>query len=390
MAILTFADCIDALVDFARVAPSGVSITAQTHKRAVMQAYDDIATAADWSFLKKTHRITLQAPQETGTVTFDLTGGTYERELTLTGATWPSWAADASIQIGDTLCEVDEVKSSTVLTLTEGASPVADQTGVTYSLYPTWYLLPEDFASLWNPMDESAWQLGERVSPARMAALQRYEHATSGDIQYYSIVNAEDYYNRHALAIWPKSDATESLDIPYRRLPRALRHSGRDASDHVGTAAGSADATTVTGTNTAFADTMVGSVLRLSSDTTPPTGWGGKSPRLEEHVINSVTSATVLDTKADLANTVSGVAYVISDPIDLPQFMHNALLRTAESYIAGRIGLDPQRHERAMDRAIRKAKATEGGMIRERRIAGQESGHVVRLADATSRPEVSS
>ena len=388
--ILTYADCIDALADFTRMASTGVSLPVSSLKRAVVQAYNEVSAAADWSFLKRPVRITLREAQTTGTVVFDLAS----RALTLSDATWPSWVLDSAVLIGERLCEVESSSSSTVIVLRADACPVEDVASTTYELYPRWYLLPADFHSMHKPMEEESWRLGQQVTPEDMAALQKYEYGTTGSVRCFSIGPAEGIYGRMALSVWPRTDDTESLDLLCRHSPRELRHSGKEATDFVGTVSTTADSAAVTGSGTSFLSTMVGALLRTAntaSDRNLPTGWDGAHPRNEEQSIATVTNGTSLTTNSALAATVAGVAYVVSDPVDLPVQMHNVLLRTAELHLARRLGIkNIAFYVRAARDAMRQAKASEGGLVRGREIAGVDARVPVRLADANSRPEVSS
>jgi hypothetical protein len=392
--ILTYADCIDSLADFARLSPEGISVPLETLKRCVLRAYEDIINAGEWSFLKQVTRLTLQAPQTTGTVQFDLTGGTYERELTLSGATWPSWTTDAVVQIGDVMCDVEVVYSTTVLTLKSDTSPVADvAAGTSYTLWPKWYILPADFSSLYHPMSEDDWQLGEYARLEDVELLNRYEPGQSGSIVRYSIGPAEGIYNRQALYTWPHSSETRSLDVVYNRRPRALRHSGKELRDWQGTITGSSLNATLAGTSTGFVSTMAGSIVRsagTATDKVLPTGWDGKNPRINEQSILSVNSTTSISMTDVFQNDVTDVSYVISDPVDLPESLHQTMHRVAEMHLARRIGMkNLAAFEKSAKDAIMKAKAADYGQRRGREVAGVYLAPIMRLADASDRPDVS-
>lgn len=386
--ILTFADCIDALADFARMS-GGVSVAIPALKRCVLAAYDEVAAAHDWRSLKQMTRINLRKPQTAGTVSYNAT----TRELTLTGATWPSWAWDASVRIDGVLHDVASVKSATVLVLDETMCPAADITGGAYSLFPRWYLLPLDFEALATPMDEPfAWGLGEYISPDAMAQLMRYEDET-GDPRYYSIQAADGIYGALALSVWPASDKDKTYDVLYRRRPRALRHSGKEPGDYVGTVSTTSGDAGITGASTAFTDTMQGAIIRLAAASAMkalPTGWGGANPRLEERSILTVTSATAATADSPFANTLNGASYVVSDPIDLHSSAHAALMACAIKHLARRLRLkDYAVLDKAARQAIQDAKSLDGGRVHQRRIAGATIGPVTRLAHATNRPQVS-
>lgn len=79
-----------------------------------------------WSFLHPITTLTTQAPYSTGTIVYDHTGGSNEREITLTNGTWPLWAADGSITISATTYAVLTRTSDSVILLADGDNPGAD------------------------------------------------------------------------------------------------------------------------------------------------------------------------------------------------------------------------------------------------------------------------
>lgn len=383
--ILTFEDCYDRLESWIRFY-SEKSADASMIRRCIMEAYDEIAHAHNWSFLNQTTRIKLIAPQTTGTVSFDLTGGSYERQLTLSSATWPTNVIDYDIRFDDIICHIDERKSDTVVTLSEAMSPVADVTDATYSLFPRWYVLPDDFESMDAPMEESALaSLGNYVSQAAIADMLRSDW-TTGDISYYSIGPAEGTYGAMALYVYPPSGSAETLDLLYRRRPRELRHSGKATADYAGTVEVTANATTITGTSTTLDSTMEGAIIRLSSTATRPTDWSGSNPRVEERSILDVTSTTAATADGVFTANRSGVAYTISDPIDLHVSVHNAFLRCAEKLAANSLRMYPNEKTAAFaayEYALAKAKGMDGGRVRQRRVMGVPQLRQMRLADST-------
>lgn len=80
--------------------------------RAVLEAYQELPFRRDWRYYYRPLRINTVASQTTGTVAFDLTGGAYERMLTLSSATWPTDAEKYVVSISGVRYEVDSYKSS--------------------------------------------------------------------------------------------------------------------------------------------------------------------------------------------------------------------------------------------------------------------------------------
>ncbi|MFQ5492318.1 MAG: hypothetical protein ACE5GE_16530 [Phycisphaerae bacterium] len=385
--VFTFTDVLDSLDYFARAMQLGADLTLR--RQVVRAAYREVIQARDWTFLRANARIKLQAPQTTGTVSYDHTGGTFERQLTLSSATFPSdWTVDASIRLGspDIVVDVEDRKSSTVVTLDATMAPIADISSTTYSLYPRWYRLPTDFASAAEPLDEDAWIVGTQVSKARIEQLNRYEDRT-GSLECYAFGAPLDLFGAMALYIHPPTDETETLDIPYNRRPRDIVYTGYDTSlDNVGTISVTAASATVTGSGTAFESGMVNSILRIGKDTTySPGGLESQYPYGEQRVIKSVASATSLTLDANVATTRTGVKYRIADPIDLDVILFDAFQRCCEKHLARMLrGKNYNQAEREFERAIRAAKEADcrGGQP----VVAGGNRYTSRLTDSSQRP----
>ena len=381
-----FSDALDNLHDFSQ--SWNVSGAQPILRRSIRRARDEIVSAHHASFLIKRRKILLRAAQNTGTVEFDYTGGTYERELILTGATWPEWAVDAVVRFDEMVCPVQAVQSDTVLQLEIDQNPGQDvDAETTYTLYPRCYPLPVDFRQMLSVAEESAWRLGKYVDPSRIFELDRYDTQT-GDPRLYSIAEVPDQLGRMGLWLFPPSDTTEPIDILYRRKLRELRYSGHNSAEFTGTIEVTAGSATVAGTSTAFASGMVGSILRISANTIRPSGLEGINAWAEQRVISAVTDADTLTLDAAVATTRSGVAYVISDPIDIESVFWSAFMACCEKHFAIARNVKNKAELIALYQdALFQAKqgdSRDGG----RRVCGVGGVAPVRLIESTSRPEV--
>jgi len=352
--ILTFADVIEHLIEWSR-GHSG-TVPKEAIMSAINAAYEDMAGLHDWPFLLRPGRIFLHAEQTDGTIAYDHTGGTYERELTLTDDTWPDWCIDASVRIGNVTSDIAAKKSTTVVTLDEMMNPGQDvDSGTGYSLYQRRDKLPADFGRFTDPMAETNWRFGKQVSQKRMDMLDRWQQS-SGTIEYYSIAEMPDIYGHKAIYIYPRPTSDQTVDFTYWRLPRPLRYSGHASDDYDGTVV--VTGSSVTGTGTAFASDMTGAVMRFSSDTTKPTGRFGSHPFVEERTIHAVADTTHLTLDNNVGTNRSGVRYVISDPMDLGLEAHNAFLRRCEMHLAVARNLDNKADVMALAQdALRDARA---------------------------------
>ncbi len=330
--LFTYFDAIEDLIRFAAARSSEVS--QQALRGAIRAAYVEVPSLCDWPTLTRPDRIPLRARQKTGTVVYDHSGGSYERQLTLTGATWPDWCVDAVVHFDGKISHVESKKSSTVITLDVRMNPGEDVASTTYSLFPQWYVLPENFTSFTGPIREDTGYPLSQISFTEMLRLYRSSYST-GKPRYYTIAEAPDLYGSLAIYLYPVKTASGTLDYIFTRRPRPLRHSGYDASDYAGTIAVTAGSATVTGTSTAFNDTMLGAILRIGTDANNrPTGLEGEYPFIEERSITAIASATSLTLDNNVLTTRSGKKYTISSPIDLGVSLHNLFMRQCEKHLA--------------------------------------------------------
>lgn len=110
----------------------------------------DVYAAHNWSFFNPTKIITTTAPYATGTVT--VASGV----VTLSGGTFPSWAAYGVLEVDNEYYEVSTRDSGTQLTL-EDTSVDADA-GSAYELTQQEYDLPTGFEAIVGPL---TYELGK-------------------------------------------------------------------------------------------------------------------------------------------------------------------------------------------------------------------------------------
>ena len=319
--ILTAYDVIESLQDVAGT--SGVPL--RVMRRVAQSAIRELVAESSTEYLRKRGRLHLLAPQTSSTITYDHTGSTYEREVTLASGTWPSWAKDASILLDGMVCDVEDVKSDTVLTLDAVLNPGADlEAGTSYVLYPRYYVLPEDFDETAGFWGEEINHLGRRVPMDELMAMEMYEDR-SGDMEYYAIAGVNDLVGYMGVYLHPYADTAKSLDYTYLRKPRELRYTGHDAADYQGTVSVSTATTSVTGTDTAFSAKMVGSVIRIGDATYTPTGLGGSHPFVDERIIHAVSGDKLVLDRAPSATNATA-RYVITDPVDIDPVFRDAYM----------------------------------------------------------------
>jgi hypothetical protein len=95
-------------------------------EQCIRDGLHDVYSAHPWSFFRPIAEITTTAPYTTGTVS--IVAGV----VTLTGGTWPTWAATGVLKISNGYYEVDSRDSSTQITLEDTSVAAAALT--TYEL----------------------------------------------------------------------------------------------------------------------------------------------------------------------------------------------------------------------------------------------------------------
>lgn len=322
--VRTYSDLIDHLSDIVNAAANEAS-NERRIRRAIQTAYRMFSDARDWNYLTKTFRVDLVASQTVGTISFSRASN----QVTLSGSTWPSWAADGTLRVGNIDAYVSTRNSDTVLTLDPDLTFIADlPAGTTYTFYQAAYPLPDDFRKIFDPVSEKRLWMANYISPETYNMLKRFS-LTQGPPTAYTIMGDRLRTGGHSLFVFPAPTLDESYDMVYLRVARPMIKSGKAVAESKGTLSGTAGQTTVTGVGTTWDASMVGSLLRISPNTTLPDGIDGLNPFSEQIYITSA-SATSLTLAAPLANSYAGVAFAVSDPVDMPAKMFPALLRCCE------------------------------------------------------------
>lgn len=385
----TYQDAIDALIDYLGGNPAESVV--RDCKRAVAGAYRDIGNAHRWSYLYTHGRIVTSTPftgSDVGaTVAYQEFGGTYDRQVTLSGSTWPDWAADGYIRFagtdqngqtvdvsnyGNVAYRVAERKSATIITLAETLAPTYDiPAGAEFQLYQDTYLLPADFIAQDQAMYERNFGGMDYTHPREWLYENRYVFA-QGVPQCYTITGDPKYPGRMVIRIFPWPTDTKSIDFVYQRRPRPLA----TAKATGGTASITAGTAIVTTTQAVFTPRMVGAVVRLGSTAAVPTSDFGTNPAAFESVVTDWISATQVNVLDASDIDLAGVGYIISDPIDIePGAMTNAFNRCCEMHLGiNRTLKDKPSAQAQYQVALGKAKDADS-----RSFAGRAAGPATRI-----------
>lgn len=393
MILLTFADCFDSLVAYLGAAPS--TQTLRDCRQAIMEALDDITNAYTWSYFYKIGRLFTNAPFNDGSIQYQVSSGLSPYLVTLTttdSGVFPSWTASGTMSINNVNYPVDQYLSPTTCTLIGYLAPQTDlPAGTSYQLYQDSYLLPIDFVAQDQSLYETCFGALQYVHPRDWLFQHRYLYNT-GIPQNYTIDGDQKYPNRLVVRLSPLPTDTRTLDYIYKRRPRPILWQDMNQ----GTVSLTASSNVVTGTGTAFDQTMVGSVLRVSptgptsTSQNLPTWVPGNNPATFEAIIYSVTSPTILNTMPLTPSTVTytNTAYRISDPIDVETgAMRNAFLRCCEWKISQtRIMKDkPNAKQQYLDE-LRRAKEADSRSFASR-AEGDYHWHRMRMKDMPWGPD---
>lgn len=321
--MLTYQDLVEHLITASFGGPQDAE--QRDIRSSVQRAAHEVAYIRDWRW-HHTHGRVVFDPPWSGTVTYASSTGIFTRQ---SGDAFPLYAASGQMRI-------DEVVSR-IASRTSGSALVADSivrhpedilSPATATLYRSFYPLPEDFRTVDSPIDQSFWTDFVFVEPD-LAMKMELSQDRQGPPHAWTVRKDPDS-NRWAIQVIGYPVEVKTLDFTYRRAPRALRISGHEATSRQGTV--SCSGTTVTGSGTAFSQSMVGSVLRFGSATEHPDTLGSMNPHSFESKIESVSSATscVLEDSFSAA----GVKYVVTDPVDCSPGMENCIYSAAEYWLA--------------------------------------------------------
>ncbi len=331
----TVADAMQHLQDFA-----GSSQKASEKRRrrlAIAAAYQHLTTLRPWRYYVRQDRLDIAAPYDTGTISYDHTGGSSERLVTLNGGTFPSWTGRGTlVPASGVEYEIDERLDDTTATLTETSNPGSDFSSTAYTLYNDRHLVPMEMLGV-----DKFFAQGDRQelvwTDARDFLQQRQRARTADRPSYYTMLGDSDAMGRMTIRIAPFPSAAIALDFSYQRKARQLLFDEYKAGTIT-----TAGTTAVTGTSTSFQSPMDGAILRVSYATAETDEDNGDSdpqwfeamalpvPFLYERRITAVGSTTSLTVDSSIT-TLTGVRYSISDPIDVePGAMFTAFLRCCE------------------------------------------------------------
>lgn len=192
-------------------------------EQCIQDGLNDVYTAHDWSFFKPIEDISTTAPYTTGTIA--ATDGV----VTLTGGTFPSWAADGLLKAADSYYAIASRDGDTQITL-ENTSVDIDA-GTTYELGRPEIPLSASFEAISNDSDLTYYpEQNELYPPIRMRHDQAIRKWQQNDPyfdrpQFYSVRTVEfdpTVGSRKRLAFYPTPDAIYVVRCPMILRPTMI------------------------------------------------------------------------------------------------------------------------------------------------------------------------
>ena len=281
-----------------------------------------------WKWYQSTLLVTTTADYSTGTITYDHTGGTYERELTLATGTWPALAALGQVLIDEVAYEIETRVSDTVVQLRADSNPGADvAAGTAYKWFRNKYRLPPDIIELGEPKD-----LGRRTGgpdlaqfhPDRSLGVDAVWNYEPTEYPWGYSIERDRRASGKVMRIAPPPSSARTYAMACRWMPRPVK----TEKYQTGTVTTTSGSTAVVGTGTDWTSAHVGCVIRIASTSKPPTSQYGArindsdlemehNPATVTRIITAVTDSTHLTLDADPEVSITSKAHVISDPIDI-------------------------------------------------------------------------
>lgn len=189
----------------------------------IMDGLQRVYASHDWSFFRPVVDITTTAPYSTGTIA--VSAGV----VTLTGGTFPSWAADGILRInGRSYAVISRVRNTTA---TIGDTSLVVAAGAEYQLGRPEVPVPCGFESVANDSELAYYADDDAFYPAVMQRGDQAIRKLEQNVQnfdrpvYYSIRTVEfspTVGSRRVLAFFPTPDKAYTMRVPMFLRPVML------------------------------------------------------------------------------------------------------------------------------------------------------------------------
>lgn len=263
----------------------------------------------DWRYYQKTLRFTTSATVSM-TVSYDYTGGAYERLVTSTSGEFPSDAALGEVYINNLPYRIYKRISATQVQLHADTAPQSDIASTTEARWVrSEYSLPRRMTKVHALVNRSANTPLVYMTP-RDFYESEYIRILYGYPSRYTITNIGKA-GEVGIKLSPAPAESYTYECNLTVSPMIPHVHSVLLSD----VATTADSTTLTSATASFSDKLINSLVRISYDATAPVG----STNLHkwQAFVVSVTNATTLVLSEPCPFTGTGQTALISSPIDI-------------------------------------------------------------------------
>lgn len=197
----------------------------------------DSSRVHKWSFLSPPYSMSLNAAYSVGTV--QITAGV----VTLTGGTFPAWAASGMLMINGMDYSVATYTNGNSITLTDTSKTFSGLTK--YTLHQDDYALPDNFSSFVGPITfnqvDNSWFRVELIGEGRIRYFRQFQGYTGLSLNQPWMAAVQPKVmdatlgTRNTLMFWPRVMNTATVTFTYRVRADSLSDTNiypYGASDH--------------------------------------------------------------------------------------------------------------------------------------------------------------
>lgn len=187
-------------------------------KQIVNDALHWLSLEKDWPWLHRLGVVDLVADYDTGTIAIN----NADKTVTLTGGTWPSWAANGDLVIDGQMYEIASRTSGSEVELKETWNS-ASISGESYVIMRYRYTLPTDLLRTDELLFGQTWPWGaDAVSDAVLEMYRNTWQFGQSTPNVWSIA-------KNQLKVWPWPTAARRVNILYYAQPAELTDSADEA-----------------------------------------------------------------------------------------------------------------------------------------------------------------
>ncbi len=279
--------------------------------RAIQDAIRALPGVYDWNYFKRQARFNTTT-QIDPTVDYDFTGGTYERMLTITSDdVWPADATYGEVHISDRSYRIASRISDTIVTLESDFAPTEDLTDSTVKWERRSYHFSREITKMHFLHSITANRSVQFLPTTEFQNADRVRW-TGGTTTYFTWQNSGNRFGSSEIILLPSPVTSETFEATATvnpHIPRIALISGEEAST-------TANSTTVTCSDGAFTDKLIGTIFRRGRTEEAPSHFDSEDYDFEAFVV-AVPSTTSLILSEAAPSTASDRGYAISSPIDI-------------------------------------------------------------------------